>query len=76
MVSEIKFLKSILWDEISLARLKQVFKQWLQELEKINKNLISPCVVCEEAEEVDSGMCKKCRQEALEWANEIKKKKF
>jgi hypothetical protein len=48
----------------------------LQELEKINKNLISPCVVCEEAEEVDSGMCKKCRQEALEWANEIKKKKF
>ena len=40
------------------------------------EELISPCVVCEEAEEVDSGMCEKYRQEALEWANEIKIKNF
>jgi hypothetical protein len=41
----------------------------------MSKELISPCVVCEEAEEVDSGMCEKCRQEALNWASEIKEKK-
>lgn len=33
--------------------------------------LESPCVVCEKAEEVDSGMCENCRKEAIEWANDI-----
>lgn len=40
---------------------------------QVSKRLISPCIVCEESEEVDSGMCEKCRQEALEWAKSEKK---
>lgn len=33
-------------------------------------NLDAPCVVCGKAEEVDSGMCEDCFQEAQGWANE------